>query len=631
MRTPVFKPHSKFRQIFSLLLCCLLVAGCLAIPASSAEEPASAKGTSLSVDDSGSETDSGEDDPGETASPAPEESPEPDGSPDPAETPDPDATPDPDGSPEPTPEEVTVRFVLNDTDSVTVTVPYGETLQPDDIPSGKSYQWKGIALEGWEDEDGQPVESLTELSLTQDLVLTAQWKKELSLLFDTVNHNAYIGGYSNGMFKPEGQVTRAEAAKLFYNLLREKNEMKAEFSDVDPGEWYAQAIGAICGVGLAKGYDNGTFRPNQKITKAEFIKMAVSCEEMEEFQCPFPDVKPGSWEEPYVAFAAAKGWVSGDPKGNFNPSDKITRAQAVKILNCMLSRTPDPDVKSKTGVTNFYDLFPGNWAYGHIVEASTAHSYTGLESGGERWTSYTKDTRPVKTGWLKDGGKRYYVGKNGKFLRGAQTIDGKKYQFDSNGAAATGFFMQDGWKRYFKNGELQNDISGLGVVKGPYYIKVYKPANYLIIFAKGDDGKYNIPVRSMLVSCGNPTPTGDFYTPARYRWLQMVGGSWAQWCTQIQDSYLFHSVPNDWKNNYTMWVNEYNNLGTTRSLGCIRLNCEDAKWIYDNCVLGTHVYISPTETSGPLSKPAGLKLPAGHSWDPTDPTAYYLCRERGCH
>lgn len=443
MRTPAFRPHSKFRQILSLLLCCLLMTGCLAMPASSADEPVSGEDTAF-FPDSG-ETDAGSDS-DEAATPQPDV------------TPDPDGTPEPGESPEPHPEEVTVQFVLDEDTDVSTTVPYGETLQPDDIPNGKSFRWKGIVLESWLDEDGQPVENLEEMAFTQDTVFTAKWRKELSVLFDTDTHGAYIGGYSNGMFKPEGQVTRAEAVKLFYNLLREKNQMEAEFSDVKPDEWYAEAIGTICGVGLAKGYDDGTFRPNQKITKAEFIKMAVSCAEMEECSCPFPDVKPGSWEEPYVAFAAAKGWISGDPEGNFNPSEKLTRAQAVKILNCMLGRTPEAGVKSKTGVTNFYDVFPENWAYGHIVEASTAHSYTFLEAGGEQWTSYTKDTRPIKTGWVKDSGKRYYVGKNGKFLRGAQTIDGKKYQFDSTGAAATGFFMQGSWKRYFKNGELQNEI-----------------------------------------------------------------------------------------------------------------------------------------------------------------------------
>ena len=130
----------------------------------------------------------------------------------------------------------------------------------------------------------------------------------------------------------------------------------------------------------------------------------------------------------------------------------------------------------------------------------------------------------------------------------------------------------------------------------------------------------------MRVSCGVPTPTGTYYTPARYRWLKMVGDTWAQWCTQIQGNYLFHSVPNWTRNNLDLEVGEYNQLGNTRSLGCIRLNCEDAKWIYDNCGLGTQVNISATMTSGPLEKPEGLQIPIWHTWDPTDPTAHIHVR-----
>ena len=75
----------------------------------------------------------------------------------------------------------------------------------------------------------------------------------------------------------------------------------------------------------------------------------------------------------------------------------------------------------------------------------------------------------------------------------------------------------------------------------------------------------------------------------------------------------------------------YNWLGTTQSLGCIRLRAGDAKWIYDNCSLGTHVNIDPNVNEGPFDKPAFEPLPSWHTWDPTDPTAHYLCQQNGCH
>ena len=100
----------------------------------------------------------------------------------------------------------------------------------------------------------------------------------------------------------------------------------------------------------------------------------------------------------------------------------------------------------------------------------------------------------------------------------------------------------DGYKRYIgANGEVDNDVSRL--VSGPYLIKVYKWSNYLIVYAKDEYGNYTVPVKAMITSCGNNTPTGTYYSPNKFRWLTMVGGSKAQWCTQILGDYLFHSVP----------------------------------------------------------------------------------------
>ena len=311
----------------------------------------------------------------------------------------------------------------------------------------------------------------------------------------------------------------------------------------------------------------------------------------------------------------------------------------MSILNKMLGRTAPENVKELADVKSFYDLFPTHWAYGTIIEATNVHTHHMVEGEEgeapvEVWDTYEKDQSTVESHFVRENGALYYVdGATKKIVRGATTINGVKYLFNSStGTAVTGFAMDGQYRRYYKAGAQQEDISELGVVSGPYIIQVYKPSNYLIIFAKDPaTGAFNTPVQAMRVSCGTPTPTGTYYTPARYRWLKMVGDTWAQWCTQIQGDYLFHSVPNWTKNNKDLEVYEYNQLGNTRSLGCIRLNCEDAKWIYDNCQLGTQVNISSTLTSGPLAKPAGLQIPSWHTWDPTDPTAYVYCDQHGCH
>ena len=456
--------------------------------------------------------------------------------------------------------------------------------------------------------------------------------KQVSDLLNTADHFAYIQGYSSGMFKPDTGVTRAEAAQMFYSLLLDRNGEKGSFSDVQ-GQWYDNAVNTMAGLGVIHGYEDGRFRPDWKITRAEFVTIAARFVTLTEGTSSFSDVPEDHWAAPYIITAAERGWVSGFQDGTFRPEAGITRAETVTILNKMLGRQPDAHVSMKANVKNFYDVFPTHWAYANIIEASTEHSYTS-DKDGEVWTDYTEDkSYPEKSGWVREDGKVYYLdAATRKFLRGVQTIDGKKYIFNNTtGAGFTGFRTEGAWRRYYRNGELMDDISGLGVVSGPYFIKVYKSANYLIVFAKDDSGNYNTPVRAMRASCGYSTILGTYYTPARYRWLRMVGYVWGQWCTQISGNYLFHSVPNYTYSNMDLEVEEYNHLGETRSAGCVRLNCEDAKWIYDNCVLGTKVTITDSETVGPLSKPAGIQIPSWHTWDPTDPTAQWKCKEKGCH
>lgn len=190
---------------------------------------------------------------------------------------------------------------------------------------------------------------------------------------------------------------------------------------------------------------------------------------------------------------------------------------------------------------------------------------------------------------------------------------------------------EGGYKRcYDGGGNRLEDVSDL--VSGPYMIKAYKHLNTVVAYARDGSRGYTIPVKAMIASFGKTTPTGTYYIPNSFRWLQMIGDSWAQWCTQIRGNYLFHSVPSRpyEKSNMALNVRSFNLLGTTQSLGCIRLMCDDAKWIYDNCRYGNTIQIT-TSTSNPLKKPKALSLPNWHTWDPTDPTAHYRCIQNRCH
>ena len=160
----------------------------------------------------------------------------------------------------------------------------------------------------------------------------------------------------------------------------------------------------------------------------------------------------------------------------------------------------------------------------------------------------------------------------------------------------------------------------------PYYILVNRKANCVTVYGLDPEGYYSIPVRAMTASAGRPgldTPAGTFTISNRAAWMYMADGSYGQYATRFYGAILFHSVCYRRKDPSTLMTHEYNDLGGFASMGCVRLQTADAKWIYDNCPPGTKVTIYDAEDPGPLGKPEAL-LPRiseeqDNGWDPTDP------------
>lgn len=152
-----------------------------------------------------------------------------------------------------------------------------------------------------------------------------------------------------------------------------------------------------------------------------------------------------------------------------------------------------------------------------------------------------------------------------------------------------------------------------------YLIRINKQQNCVTIYKKGNDGKYTVPVKAMICSTGSATPTGTYKTLAKYRWKLLLDNVWGQYSTRIVGGILFHSVWYYKQDPSTLSATQYNKLGTMCSHGCVRLTVADAKWIYDNCTIGTQVIVYNDSTPGPLGKPVAQKLKAGTGWDPTDP------------
>ncbi|MDO5294582.1 MAG: DUF5011 domain-containing protein [bacterium] len=153
--------------------------------------------------------------------------------------------------------------------------------------------------------------------------------------------------------------------------------------------------------------------------------------------------------------------------------------------------------------------------------------------------------------------------------------------------------------------------------KYPYLIKVNKKMNTVTVYKQDSKGKYTKPVKAMVCSTGADTPLGTFRTPVKYRWKILSHNVWGQYSTRITGSILFHSVWYYEKDSSTLSVRQYNRLGTQASAGCVRLSTADAKWIYDNCPIGTTVTIYNSSNPGPLGKPSAIKINK-YTWDPSD-------------
>lgn len=188
---------------------------------------------------------------------------------------------------------------------------------------------------------------------------------------DEFEHNAYISGYEDGTFIPDGKITRAETASMLYGVLETSNKnADVTFSDLADGAWYIPAVTAMSEAGVINGYPDGTFRPDRYITRAEFIAMLMRTKDIQSFSdIPFTDVTSDLWSADSIYTAYTNGYISGYEDGTFRPDSPITRAEAVKIINSTLERTDFSNI-----INPFSDVKASHWAYKQILEAAVSHN-----------------------------------------------------------------------------------------------------------------------------------------------------------------------------------------------------------------------------------------------------------------
>ncbi len=253
----------------------------------------------------------------------------------------------------------------------------------------------GYVFTGWY-TDRDLTSRVTRIKPEGGVTLYAGWQKKtadpaetgVGELLDTAHHIAYVRGVPGGLFAPGANMTRAEAAQMFYNLLLKPVQTTASFTDVPVDKWYAPAVNALASLEIIKGVGNGTFEPERSITRAEFTTIAMRFAKTNPGGVDiFPDLEKGSWYYDYVLGATTYGWIAGKDNGRFDPYGLLTRAEAVTIINRMLQRSGDQGyINSHTAeLITFPDAPRSCWAYYDIEEAANAHTYA-RESGVESWT-----------------------------------------------------------------------------------------------------------------------------------------------------------------------------------------------------------------------------------------------------
>ena len=215
-------------------------------------------------------------------------------------------------------------------------------------------------------------------------------------LLNDSDHFAYVIGYMDGNVRPYGLISRAETTTIFFRLLkdsvRDGNLLTSNtYTDVPDDYWANTAISTMTGLGIVQGRSTTTFDPKAPITRAQFAAICARFDTgKSNGEQTFSDIQ-GHWAEKYIQRAAELGWIKGFEDGTFRPDTYITRAQAMTMINRVLNRIPEDESDLLPGMNVWPDCNPGDWFYLAIQEATNSHDYRHKAGCYETWTRLTKD------------------------------------------------------------------------------------------------------------------------------------------------------------------------------------------------------------------------------------------------
>lgn len=207
---------------------------------------------------------------------------------------------------------------------------------------------------------------------------------------NSTDHVAYVQGYADGTVRPNAPVTRAQVAVILYRLLTPERLAEIEtdahsFTDVTAADWYSHEVATMANGGYISGYADGSFGGNDPITRAQFVTILTRFLSQRDVDCDFTDVPARHWAYNAIATAVDAGWIAGYADGSFRPDQPVTRAQVMAIINRALDRGVDAN-SQLLGAQSFTDNPVTAWHYYEVIEAANGHDYTGHRPS-ENWTA----------------------------------------------------------------------------------------------------------------------------------------------------------------------------------------------------------------------------------------------------
>ena len=268
---------------------------------------------------------------------------------------------------------------------------YGTTVKLDKTPLRE-----GHTFTGWY-ADKELTKKISKITMKGDKTVYAGWElTPVPPAFDG-DHTAYIIGFVDGTVKPLANITRSEVAAIFYRLLSDEEREKYKtttnnFADVDPSAWYNTPASTMAAMGIIGGYPDGLFHGTDNITRAEFAAICARFDKnTENTKADFSDIS-GHWAELDIAIAANNGWIMGYPDGTFRPNQTITRAEAMALINRVLARIPESPQDLLDGMKTWPDnMNTDKWYYIPVQEATNSHDFERKANGSEKWTALNKD------------------------------------------------------------------------------------------------------------------------------------------------------------------------------------------------------------------------------------------------